>query len=340
MGFDAADAIRQPQHTPQAGSTHEILISGGSPPAPDPFVPADLDLRALQYMPLFGAHLFGSTFNALATDSEWRAGMTLWWAAWTQVPAGSLPADDASLTRLADFGRDVKRFRKLKTRALHGFVLCSDGRLYHPYLCEQALVALDRRIKERVKKARWRELKRKEQAPPNDICPDDVHVDNDGTSEGGDGSVPSNGTVRDGTVRENKKHSSNNAHAHTSLDPSVVADAERACALMQKAGCRTVNASHQNLIDAIKEGITPETLEATAIEAVKKQGIENPFAWSIQTARSRRNNGSGSASPQQPAPVRNFFKRNPRQTEEQKNESLAKGLGAIFASLGIGGGSK
>ena len=46
---------------------------------PAPLVPADCDLRGLDYMPLFGNHLFGSEFNAAATDAEWRAAVTLWW---------------------------------------------------------------------------------------------------------------------------------------------------------------------------------------------------------------------------------------------------------------------
>src|SRR5690606_32878899 len=86
---------------------------------PDPPVAADVDLRGLEYMPLFGVHLFGSEFNAAATDAEWRAAITLWWAAWNQVPAGSLPKDDVALCRLADLGRDLKLWRKLKARALH-----------------------------------------------------------------------------------------------------------------------------------------------------------------------------------------------------------------------------
>ncbi len=61
---------------------------------PAPLVPADVDLRGLEYMPLLGARLMASDFHARASDSEWRAALTLWWAAWQQVPAGSLPDDD------------------------------------------------------------------------------------------------------------------------------------------------------------------------------------------------------------------------------------------------------
>jgi 5-methylcytosine-specific restriction endonuclease McrA len=124
---------------------------------PAPLVPSDVDLRGLQYMPLFGHHLFGSDFHAGCSDAEWRAGLTLWWAAWNQVPAASLPNDDVVLCRLAELGRDLRTWRKVRAKALHGFVACSDGRLYHKFLAEQALIAWDKRVKERDRKRKWRE---------------------------------------------------------------------------------------------------------------------------------------------------------------------------------------
>jgi uncharacterized protein YdaU (DUF1376 family) len=128
----------------------------------DPLTPADCDLRGLEYMPLLGGHLFGSEFNARANDSEWRAALTLWWAAWCQVPAASLPDDDAALCRFADLGRDLKSWRKLRDGALHGWVKCSDGRLYHPVLAEQALIAWDKRKQDRESRSSSAERKARE----------------------------------------------------------------------------------------------------------------------------------------------------------------------------------
>ena len=56
---------------------------------PSPLVPAEVDLRGLEYMPLLGARLFESDFYLDADDAEFRIGVRLWWAAWNQVPAGS-----------------------------------------------------------------------------------------------------------------------------------------------------------------------------------------------------------------------------------------------------------
>ena len=163
----------------------------------EPLTPTDCDLRGLEYMPLLGTHLFGSEFNARANDSEWRAALTLWWAAWTQQPAASLPDDDAALCRLADLGRDMKTWRKVKAMALYGFVKCSDGRLYHKTLAKQALLAWDKRVKERQRKAEWRAKKMGHDA--------DVPRDKTRTELGHDADVPADETRRDGTGRYSKE---------------------------------------------------------------------------------------------------------------------------------------
>jgi hypothetical protein len=194
--------------------------------------PPDCDLRGLEYMPLLGQRLFGSEFDAMANDSEWRAGLTLWWAAWTQCPAGSLPDDDTALCRLADLGRDLKSWKKLRERALHGFVKCSDGRLYHPTLAQQALVAWDKRVKERERKAQWRAKKQGQDA--SDTA--DVPRDTTRTERGQDADVPADVTRRD--VKEERRSSVANATGASppiSHDPSkVLFDA--GVALLVKAG--------------------------------------------------------------------------------------------------------
>jgi hypothetical protein len=124
---------------------------------PDPLVPADCDLRGLQWMPYYGAALAGSEFNAAVSDAGYRAAHNLWWACWQQVPAASLPNDDIALARFADLGRDVKRWKKLKTEALHAFLLCSDGRLYHRFLAKLALETFRRRLTDRNRKKKWQE---------------------------------------------------------------------------------------------------------------------------------------------------------------------------------------
>jgi hypothetical protein len=112
---------------------------------PDPLVPAEVDLRDFQFLPIDITRLFDSEFHARASDGEWRAGMTLWLKSFHQVPAASIPDDDVLLARLAEFGRDVEAWRGVKGVALHGWVKCADGRWYHPVVAEKALEAWDKR---------------------------------------------------------------------------------------------------------------------------------------------------------------------------------------------------
>lgn len=116
---------------------------------PAPFVPAEVDLRGYEYMPYYGDRLRDSDLNSRATDAEYRAAHNLWWAAWKQVPAASLPDDEATLCKLADLGRDLRTWRTVKDRAMHGFELCSDGRYYHRVLAEVALDAWAGRLEHR-----------------------------------------------------------------------------------------------------------------------------------------------------------------------------------------------
>ncbi|MFG1184384.1 DUF1376 domain-containing protein [Xanthobacter aminoxidans] len=128
---------------------------------PAPLVPADVDLRDLPYMPVDIGRLFGSEFNGQANDAEWRAAVTLWLKSYHQVPAASLPSDDVQLARLAEFGRDVRGWKKVKEKALWGWVRCEDGRIYHPVVAEKALEAWIGRLSLRLKGAvaiakRWK----------------------------------------------------------------------------------------------------------------------------------------------------------------------------------------
>ena len=118
---------------------------------PDPLTPPDCDLRDFKFMPLDIVRLFGSRFHAVANDSEWRAGVTLWAKSFHQVPAASVPDDEVELCRLAELGRDLKAWRKLAKNAMHGWVKCSDGRFYHPIVAEKANDAWTSKLLQRFK---------------------------------------------------------------------------------------------------------------------------------------------------------------------------------------------
>lgn len=133
----------------------------------DPLVQSDVDLRDFAFMPVDIQRLFNSEFHARASDAEWRAGVTLWLKSFHQVPAASLPNDDIALARLAEFGRDVKGWLKVKKMALYGWVECTDARLYHPVVAEKVNEAWQRKqsFRDRTEKARIaRQSQRQSQA--------------------------------------------------------------------------------------------------------------------------------------------------------------------------------
>lgn len=119
---------------------------------PDPLTPADCDLRDFSFMPLDVVRLRDSDLSVHATGDEFRCAVLLWCASWHQVPAASVPDDDVVLAQLAGFGRVVKEWLKVRTGSLRGWIVCSDGRIYHPVVAEKANEAWAGRLAYRAKK--------------------------------------------------------------------------------------------------------------------------------------------------------------------------------------------
>ena len=114
---------------------------------PPPLVPAGVVLRDFAYMPLDVVRLRDSGLVAAVSAEAFRCAVLLWCASWHQVPAGSLPDDEVLLSGYAGFGRAVREWKKHREGALHGWVKCSDGRLYHPVIAEKAIEAQQERHK-------------------------------------------------------------------------------------------------------------------------------------------------------------------------------------------------
>ncbi|OAE96749.1 hypothetical protein AYJ54_36325 [Bradyrhizobium centrolobii] len=111
-------------------------------------------------MPLDVVRLRDSDLTVLASGEAFRAAVLLWCASWHQMPAASIPNDERILAKLAGYGRDVESWAKVRDDALHGFVECSDGRLYHPVVAEKALEADDHRKKQRERTLKATEARR------------------------------------------------------------------------------------------------------------------------------------------------------------------------------------
>lgn len=142
---------------------------------PAPLVAPEVDLRAIApYMQLDVVRLRDSGIAVRASPDAFRAAVLLWCVAWHQVPAASLPDDEHLLARYADV--HLLKWRAIREEALRGFVLCSDGRLYHHVIAEKAIEAYTRVHKRRAQTQAATEARRKTpgQSPPRP--PTDPHA--------------------------------------------------------------------------------------------------------------------------------------------------------------------
>ncbi len=129
---------------------------------PPPLTPPECDLRGMPYLPVDIVRLLDSDFYALATGDEFKAGFTLWARAFLQKPAGSLPDDERILEHLAG----TKKWRTVRKVALHGWIKCADGRLYHPVVAEKAREAWAGRVARREQTAAARAARHKKSPTP------------------------------------------------------------------------------------------------------------------------------------------------------------------------------
>lgn len=125
---------------------------------PAPLVPPEVDLRGYEFMPLYGDRLLGSQTWIGCTAEAKVAAVRLWWRAYAkEVPAASLPDNDALLADYAGYGTVVKAWLKVREQALRNFVKCSDGRLYHTTIAPLAVEAWEFRNRQRDRTAAARD---------------------------------------------------------------------------------------------------------------------------------------------------------------------------------------
>lgn len=124
----------------------------------EPPLPADTNLRDFDWMPLEVRRLLKSDWWILACLEEPQAALAavhLWAEAWHQVPAASLPQNDAILMCLARV--DAATWSRIKERVMQPWRLASDGRLYHLVLVEKAIDARQRQAEAAVRRGKAKE---------------------------------------------------------------------------------------------------------------------------------------------------------------------------------------
>lgn len=102
---------------------------------PNPLTPERCNLQDFKFMPVDVRRLLTSETWVLGTPAERASAMALWLESWHQVPAGSLPNNDRMLAHLSQ----SKDWQGEREHVMRGWLLCSDGRYYHPVVAEKAL---------------------------------------------------------------------------------------------------------------------------------------------------------------------------------------------------------
>lgn len=191
--------------------------------APAPLT--DLDLRHVPAMLLDVARFRDSD---LAGEDPTIIGISLmlWACSWHQVPCASIPNDDKLLARYTGFGRDLDGWLALRERVLgHGWVLCSDNRLYHRVVAEKAIeIAAGGKVRSRKAKhaavVRWAKQS-SEHAPSMPAASTEhplsnAHGTNQASTEHGPSNAASNANamlgdakVKESKVRERKENNQN-----------------------------------------------------------------------------------------------------------------------------------
>ncbi|RJS04889.1 DUF1376 domain-containing protein [Xanthomonas sp. CFBP 7698] len=305
--------------------------------AREPMVPADVDLRGMPYMPLDVNRLRDSGMAIKASGDEFRAAILLWCACWHEVPAASLPDDDEILASYAGYARNLRAWKRLKVGAMRGFVLCKDGRYYHPLIADKAAQAWTERLEFQGMRENDRLRKERERQDRVDIfgklraygvvLPYNTptgklreHLADLEAPADGHGKVTVTGHAQvtankgKGSERERegrgkgalKASSPNNASAEKPLE-----DAADLARVLRDMGWSECADGHPDLMQAKAEGITANDIRAAA---AGKSG--KPIRYVVNRARGMRDDAAESAG--QPGNVVHIKTAEQQQADEAK----------------------
>lgn len=249
---------------------------------PEPLVPADVDCTDLDGFMLNVERLMASELVALSSHEVIGAALLLWCRAWKQTPAASLPNNEKTISGFARM--PLARFRKLRDEIMRGFVLCSDGRLYHRTLAVEAINAYERkRAFQRKREADAERLRKWRNGTKRETHDETVNETSDETRFVAEGQGQGQG----------QGHSSlpsveSGAHATAPPDPSPGPTlAGTACRLLREAGVQRVNPSDPRLTQLLAQGVTPQQLAHLAVEIREAQGVAKPMAYVLAAMEGR-----------------------------------------------------
>lgn len=260
-------------------------------------------------MRLDTGRLLDSDLFALSTGEEFKAAVALWCKAWTQAPAGSLPADDRVLAHLSGTGN---RWKKIKNMALRGWIQCADGRLYHQVVSEQVMTAWSARGQHRGRVERQNNRKRQQRderaqlmadlkaggvvlawnCPMSEVrtCHANLSQPVTGTGVGhthtghATGHRDSHGL--DGTGRDVRARAEAKAiNPSAPITPTAATEMARALRMVGYPDC---SHSHPELASLANDGFTADDVREAA-----KAGPGKPISWLASRLRGQRRDAAG-----------------------------------------------
>lgn len=266
----------------------------GNVTRPAPMVPAEADLRDFAFLPLDVLRLRDSDLACVEDAEVFRAAVLSWCVAWHQVPAASLPDDDAVLARLLGYGRDVKAWRRVRAAGgLRGWVLCDDGRMYHPVVSDKARGAWASKLAQRARteaartaraaarQTGSRALSQSRAASVTDTVADSVTASK-GQGEG------------EGI---NTQHAPPPGARAVCDDPPEAhgmppTPAGMVCRALREVGVERTNPGDARLQALLAQGATVDEFIGLGAEALAKR-VHDPFAWVLVVLPKRRAEAGG-----------------------------------------------
>jgi hypothetical protein len=241
---------------------------------PAPLTPLDCDLQDFPFMPLDVARLRDSDLASDESPEACWAAVLLWAASWHQVPAASIPDNDNWIAKQAGYaqrGKIAREWPAIRPGALRGWVMCGDGRFYHPVVAEKARDAWQAKCEQRWRTECGRIKKHNQRHGTNIPLPGFVAWTKAGRPQGQPLHVPEDKTGKGGDKGEDKvsKRQGEGQGDINKLPPIPPEGAKRRPAIALKTFLAECKAKNEKPI--------PD--DDSVFDYAEKAGIPSDFLW-------------------------------------------------------------
>ena len=210
---------------------------------------------------------------ALASAEQRPWLLMLWATAWEQSPCGSLPNDDVLIA--ARIGMKPAAFKKVRDVLLRGWWLADDGRLYHKTVTGLVMAMIEKKEKDRTRKAGYRARKRAETDSDGQGGPDMSHGTDEGQTQDGSGT--------DAGIRPERQHQA----------PSTKHQKKQSSSAAASHADTPAHEGHDSTPPAPPDGQGQSEAAAPPVGQTREQAIA---VWLRQAEKARGKQPTGTAS--------------------------------------------